>query len=56
MEHPSVIITDIEKKLKTKYTFQTLIKIKKMYPAARFVWIMGADNLINFHHWKNWIG
>ena len=54
MVHPSVIITDIEKKLKTKYTFQTLIKIKKMYPAARFMWIMGADNLINFHHWKNW--
>ena len=54
MVHPSVIITDIEKKLKTKYTFQTLIKIKKMYPATRFVWIMGADNLINFHHWKNW--
>ena len=54
MVHPSVIITDIEKKLKTKYTFQTLIKIKKMYPATRFIWIMGADNLINFHHWKNW--
>ena len=54
MVHPSVIITDIEKKLKTKYTFQTLIKIKKMYPAVKFVWIMGADNLINFHHWKNW--
>ena len=54
MEHPSVIITDIEEVLKTKFTFQTLIQIKKLYPGARFVWVMGADNLINFHHWKNW--
>ena len=54
MEHPSVIITDIEKKLKTKFTFQTLIKIKKLYPGTRFVWLMGADNLINFHQWENW--
>ncbi len=54
MEHPSVIITDIEKKLKTKFTFQTLIKMKKLYPGTRFIWIMGADNLKNFHHWENW--
>ena len=54
MQHPSVTITDIEKKLKTKFTFQTLIKIRKLYPGTRFVWLMGADNLVNFHHWKNW--
>ena len=57
MKHPSVIITDLERKFKTKYTFQTLIKLKKLYPSTKFVWLMGADNLINFHHWKNcdWI-
>ena len=54
MKHPSVIITDLERKFKTKYTFQTLIKLKKLYPSTKFVWLMGADNLINFHHWKNW--
>ena len=54
MKHPSVVITDLEKKFKTKYTFQTLIKLKKLYPSTKFVWLMGADNLINFHHWKNW--
>ena len=54
MQHPSVTITDIEKKLKTKFTFQTLIKIRKLYPGTRFVWLMGADNLVNFHHWENW--
>ena len=54
MKHPSVVITDLEKKFKTKYTFQTLIKLKKLYPSTKFVWLMGADNLINFHDWKNW--
>ena len=54
MKHPSVIITDLERKFKTKYTYQTLIKLKKLYPSTKFVWLMGADNLINFHHWKNW--
>jgi nicotinate-nucleotide adenylyltransferase len=54
MKHPSVVITDLERKFKTKYTFQTLIKLKKLYPSTKFVWLMGADNLINLHHWKNW--
>ena len=54
MKHPSVVITDLERKFKTKYTFQTLIKLKKLYPSTKFVWLMGADNLITFHHWKNW--
>jgi nicotinate-nucleotide adenylyltransferase len=21
---------------------------------VRFVWLMGADNLVHFHHWKDW--
>ena len=54
MRHPSVVITDIEKKFKTKYTFQTLIRLKILYPKTKFVWLMGADNLVNFHNWKNW--
>lgn len=54
MDHPSVIITDLEKKIKTNYSFQTLIKIKMLYPGIKFVWLMGADNLVNFHCWKNW--
>ena len=54
MKHPSVVITDIEKKFKTKYTFQTLIRLKILYPKTKFVWLMGADNLVNFHKWDKW--
>ena len=54
INHPSVVISDLEKNLKTKYTAETLFKIKKLYPGVKFVWLMGADNLVNFHYWYNW--
>ena len=54
MRHPSVIITNIEDHLKTKYTAETLQKIQSIYPGVKFVWLMGADNLVNFHRWDKW--
>ena len=41
-------------RLGTRYTIHTLRRLKKLAPHARFVWIMGADNLRDFHRWKNW--
>jgi nicotinate-nucleotide adenylyltransferase len=46
--------TDIERALGTRYTIDTLRRLKKLAPHARFVWIMGADNLRDFHRWKDW--
>ena len=37
-------ITDIEVKLRTTYTAETLYKLKRVYPKAHFVWLIGADN------------
>lgn len=54
MQHPRVQVTDIEEKISTRYTADTLSAIRKLYPDRRFVWIMGADNLASFHHWENW--
>ncbi|SEV92208.1 nicotinate-nucleotide adenylyltransferase [Cognatiyoonia koreensis] len=54
MDHPRVQITDIETRLETTYTARTLQKLQAMYPKARFVWLMGADNLAQFDHWKDW--
>jgi len=28
--------------------------LRKRYPAVRFVWLMGADNLAQFHRWQDW--
>lgn len=49
-----VTVTDIEAHLGTRYTADTLREMKKRYPAARFTWLMGADNLIQFHLWDDW--
>jgi nicotinate-nucleotide adenylyltransferase len=46
--------TAIERELGTVYTVDTLRKIVARYTKVRFIWIMGADNLLQFHHWKRW--
>ena len=47
-------VTAIERELGTRYTVNTLRAIGRRYPRRRFVWIMGADNLAQFHLWKDW--
>lgn len=47
-------VTAIEQQLGTRYTVDTLRAIKRRYPKRRFVWIMGSDNLAQFHLWKDW--
>jgi len=49
-----IIITDIEKKLETRYTIDTLLELTKGYPENQFIWLMGADNLAQFDQWKDW--
>ncbi|GIX14402.1 MAG: putative nicotinate-nucleotide adenylyltransferase [Paracoccaceae bacterium] len=56
MRHPRVEITDIEARLGTRHTAQTLRALARRYPGVRFVWLMGADNLIQFHRWRDWRG
>jgi nicotinate-nucleotide adenylyltransferase len=54
MDHPKVQVTGIEERLKTRYTAQTLRALQQLYPKQRFVWLMGADNLAQFHLWQDW--
>lgn len=54
MRHPRVVVTDIEAHLHTSYTADTLRRLKALYPSVRFVWLMGADNLVSFHKWEDW--
>ncbi len=46
--------TDIETRLHTRYTLDTLRKLERRYPKRRFIWLMGADNLAQFHRWRGW--
>lgn len=54
MQHPKVRITGLEAKYGTRATVDTLAALRKDYPKLRFVWIMGADNLAEFHKWDRW--
>ena len=47
-------VTAIERELGTVYTIDTLRALKRRFPKRRFVWLMGADNLAQFHLWKDW--
>ncbi|MFO1255142.1 MAG: nicotinate-nucleotide adenylyltransferase [Sphingomonadaceae bacterium] len=46
--------TAIERELGTRYTVDTLARLARRYPKVRFVWLMGSDNLAQFHRWKDW--
>jgi len=46
--------TDLETRLGTRYTVATLQNVQRHYPGVRFVWLMGADNLVEFHKWNQW--
>jgi nicotinate-nucleotide adenylyltransferase len=51
---PRVTVTDIEARLDTRATVDTLAALLPLYPGVRFVWLMGADNLAGFHRWERW--
>ena len=54
--HAPIRATDIERRLGTRYTVDTLTTLARRYPNNRFIWLMGADNLAQFDQWKNWRG
>jgi nicotinate-nucleotide adenylyltransferase len=51
---PGVAVSDIEARLGTRYTIDLIRTLKRRAPRARFVWIIGGDNLRDFHRWREW--
>ncbi len=47
-------VTAIEHELGTRYTVDTLDALQRRYPHIRFIWLMGGDNMLQFHQWKQW--
>lgn len=54
MQHPRVEVTDIEAQIGTRYTAETLARLRALYPKVQFVWLMGADNMAQLHLWQDW--
>ena len=53
-DHPRIDVTCLESAIGTRYTVDTVSYLRRRCATARFVWIMGADNLAQFHKWDNW--
>ncbi|MDG4647959.1 nicotinate-nucleotide adenylyltransferase [Roseibacterium sp. SDUM158017] len=51
---PRITVTDVEDRLGTRYTAETIERLGALYPGVRFVWLMGSDNLAQFHRWQRW--
>ncbi len=53
-QHEFIHLSAIETELGTTYTIDTLKALRDRYPEPHFIWLMGADNLAQFHQWKGW--
>ena len=54
MQDPRVLVSDFEAQIGTQFTAETITALKARHPGVRFVWLMGADNLEQFHKWERW--
>ena len=53
-DHPRIAVSSLETGLGTRYTIDTVKALKQRFPAADFVWLMGADNLLQMPRWRDW--
>ncbi len=51
--HPRLRVSDLEARLGTTYTAETLGRLAAM-PGQRFLWLIGADNLLQLPRWQHW--
>ena len=51
---PRIDVSCLESVIRTRYTIDTISYLRRRASGLRFVWIMGADNLAQFHRWQNW--
>ena len=53
-QHPKIKVSDLENRLGTRYTAHMIESVMARAGGARFVWLMGADNLEQFDQWRDW--
>jgi nicotinate-nucleotide adenylyltransferase len=51
---PRIAVTGFEAEIGARYTRDTIAWLTRRAPSVHFVWIMGADNLRQFHLWRRW--
>ena len=53
--HPRIRVSDLEVRLATRFTVDTLAALRRLHPNVAFVWMMGADNLVQLPEWQGWL-
>ena len=51
---PAMVVSDVERRLGSRYSIDTVRRLKARFPRVHFVWIMGADSLNGLHAWRDW--
>jgi nicotinate-nucleotide adenylyltransferase len=51
---PRIRVLDLESRLGTRYTIDTIVALQTRFPRTQFVWLMGADNLAQMRYWQDW--
>ena len=54
MGSPSIRVTGFEAAKGFRYSYETIRFLKQSLADRKFVWIMGADNMVGFHRWERW--
>ena len=52
--HPRIRVSDLERRMNTRFTVDTLAALRRRCPEHAFVWLMGADNLMQLPRWHRW--
>jgi len=50
----AIRVSDFELRAGTRYTIDTVRRLKRCYPQHDFIWLLGSDTLPNFHFWRDW--
>lgn len=50
----AMVVSDLESRWSTQFSIDLLDRLRRRFPGVHFVWVMGSDNLSNFHHWRRW--
>jgi nicotinate-nucleotide adenylyltransferase len=53
-DDPRIRVTAFEASYSIRYSADTVELVTGRNPGVNFVWVMGADNLKNFHKWQRW--
>ena len=52
--HPRIWVSDLEGRLGTRFSADTIGQLKNQFSRRQFVWLIGADNLLQMPAWRNW--